>query len=232
MHYFFLVFGVITASIFVFLRKPKVTLNMVIVKGIASLGFIFTGLFSFIGNPDCPQYLGALVVAGACFGLIGDIVLDLKYLYKADADKYLNTGFISFLIGHLFYAAGMIYTYGYNLYVFGFTALCVVCGVAFAFIAEKVAKLNYGKFKAVTTIYTAILNSTFGMSVAYAVVKPCAHSIVMAVGLFFFLLSDIILSRTYFSRKEKDHSDRVAVVINHATYYVAQFLIAVSLILI
>ncbi len=232
MEYFFLIFGVIAAVIFICLRKPQVTLNMVIMKGMASLGFIFTALFSFVGNPDCPDYLGALIVTAACFGLIGDIVLDLKYLYKTDADKYLNTGFISFLIGHLFYAAGMIYTYGFNIYVFGFTALCVICGIAFALVAEKGLKLNYGKFRVVTTLYTAVLNSTFGMSVAYAVVNPCAHSIVLAIGLFFFLLSDLILSRTYFSQNEKDHSNRFAVVLNHSTYYAAQFLIAFSLVLV
>lgn len=232
MQYFFLSFGIISAIVFNILRKPQVTLNMVIIKGITSLFFIFTALFAFVGNPDCPDYLGALTVTGACFGLIGDIVLDLKYLYKADEDKYLNTGFISFLIGHLFYAAGLIYTYGYNIYVFGFTALCVVCGVIFALGAEKVLKLHYGKFKLVTVLYTAVLNSTFGMAFAYAVAKPCAHSIVFVIGLFLFLLSDLILSRTYFSQNEKDRSNRFAVVLNHSTYYAAQFLIAFSLVLI
>ena len=205
---------------------------MVIIKGFTSLCFIFTALFSFVGNPDCPGYLGALTVTGACFGLIGDIVLDLKYLYKADADKYLNTGFISFLIGHLFYSAGLIYTYGFNIYVFGFTALCVVCGVLFALGAEKVLKLNYGKFKLITVLYTTVLNSAFGLAFAYAVVKPCAHTIVYTVGMFLFFVSDGILSRTYFSVNEKDHNSRVAVVLNHSTYFAAQFLIAISLILI
>ena len=229
MQYFFLIFGIIAAIIFNVLRKPQVTLNVVVIKGVTSLCFIFTALFAFVGNPDCPAYLGAFTVAGACFGLIGDIVLDLKYLYKSDADKFLNIGFISFLIGHLFYAAGMIYTYGYNIYVFGFTALCVVCGALFAVVAEKIMKYKYGKFKLITILYTAVLNATFGMAFAYAVAKPGAHSIVITVGLFFFLLSDLILSGTYFSQKEKDRNNRVTVVLNHSAYYIAQFLIASSL---
>lgn len=232
MQYFFLVSGIIVAVIFNIMRKPRVTLNMVIVKGIASLCFVFTTLFAFVGNPQCPDYLGALIVTGACFGLIGDIVLDLKYLYKADEDKYLNTGFISFLIGHLFYCAGMIYKYGFNAYVFGFTGLCVICGIAFALIAEKVLKLRYGKFKLVTTLYASVLNSAFGMAFAYAVAEPSAHTIVFTVGMFLFLLSDCILSRTYFSLNEKDRNSRFAVVLNHSAYYSAQFLIAFSLVLI
>ena len=230
MQYFFLSFGIIAAIIFICLRKPQVTLNVVILKGLASLGFIFTGVFAFVGNTDCPDYLGAFVVAGACFGLIGDIVLDLKYLYKADADKYLNTGFISFLIGHLLFAGGLIYTYGFNAYVFAYTVLCFVCGVLFAIVAEKVLKLKYGKFKLVTVLYTAVLNSTFGMAFAYTIAKPCTQLIVFTVGLFFFLLSDLILSRTYFSQNVKDHSNRLAVVLNHSAYYLAQYLIVCSLI--
>ncbi len=232
MQYFFLVFGVIASLIFICLRKPQVTLNVVILKGLASLGFIFTALFGFVSNPDCPDYLGALVVAGACFGLIGDIVLDFKYLYKPDADKYLNTGFISFLVGHLFYAAGLIYVYGFNIYVFIFTALCVICGALFPFIAKKLIKLNYGKFTLVTVLYTAVLNSTYGMAFAYAVANKSTHSIVMAIGLFLFLMSDVVLSGTYFSQKEKDRSNRFMIALNHSLYYAAQFLIAVSLILI
>lgn len=232
MQYFFLIFGFIMTVVFICLRKPQVTLNVVIIKGIASLGFIFTALFGFACNPDCPDCLGAFVVAGACFGLIGDIVLDLKYLYKSDEDKYLNTGFISFLIGHLFYAVGLIYVYGFNIYVFGFTALCVICGALFPFIAKKLINLNYGKFTLVTVLYTAVLNSTFGMAFAYAVVNKNVHSIVFAAGLFFFLMSDLILSRTYFGQSEKDRNNRFMVVINHSAYYIAQYLIACSLILI
>ena len=92
-------------------------------------------------------------------------------------------------------------------------------------------KLHYGKFKFITVFYTAVLNSTSGMAFAYAVANRSAHAIVLATGLFFFLMSDLILSGTYFSQNEKDRSNRVTVVLNHAAYYLAQFLIASSLIL-
>lgn len=230
MQYFFLAVGLITAIIFNCTRKPAVTLNMVIIKGFASLCFIFTGLFSFVGNPECPSYMGAFTVVGACFGLIGDIVLDLKYVYKKDADKYLNTGFLSFLIGHLFYSASIIYGYGFKLYPVLFGVLCFGCGIVFALLAEKVMKLNYGKFKLVTIMYTSVINTTFGLSFAYMVAEPSAHTIIFTIGMFLFFVSDGILSRTYFSINEKDHHSRPAVILNHSSYFIAQYLIAISLI--
>mgnify|MGYP000007764823 CR=1 FL=1 len=40
---------------------------------------------------------------------MGDILLDLKGVYKKDANNYLKGGFIFFLIGHVFYTAALIY---------------------------------------------------------------------------------------------------------------------------
>ncbi|MBQ8183734.1 MAG: lysoplasmalogenase [Clostridia bacterium] len=229
MEYLFLISGLCLVVIFNIRRKPNVDLNTVIIKGSASLCFIFTGLFAFIGNRQCPPYMGALTVTGACFGLIGDIVLDLKYVYKDDADKYLKTGFMSFLIGHIFYMASMIYAYGAKPYVLIFTAICFVCGILFALGAEKILKLNYGKFRLITVLYTSVLNSTVGLAVGFLVAEPGLHTVVFTVGMFLFLISDAILSRTYFSPVEKDRKSRLAIVLNHSTYFAAQYLIAVSL---
>ena len=46
------------------------------------------------------------------------------------------------------------------------------------------------------------------------------------IGLIFFLISDLILSGTYFGEGKNRPVD---VVTNHVTYYVGQFLIALSL---
>ncbi len=231
MEYFFLISGLCFVVVFNIKRKPKTDLNTVVFKGLASLCFIFTGLFAFVGNENCPSYMGALAVTGACFGLIGDIVLDLKYVYETDADKYLKIGFLSFLIGHIFYIASMIYAYGANLYVLIFTVICFFFGILFALGAEKIFKLNYGKFRLITVLYTSVLNSTVGLAVGFLVAEPSLHTGIFTAGMFLFLISDAILSRTYFSPVEKDRESRVALVLNHSTYYAAQYLIAISLIL-
>ena len=52
--------------------------------------------------------------------------------------------------------------------------------------------------------------------------------IVMTVGGIFFIISDLILSGMYFDI-EKSKNTPVNIVLNHATYYIAQFVIAASI---
>ena len=44
-----------------------------------------------------------------------------------------------------------------------------------------------------------------------------------------FLISDFLLSGTYFGITEKDRKNQVAITFNHSIYYIAQYLIALSL---
>ena len=77
--------------------------------------------------------------------------------------------------------------------------------------------MEYGKFKAITGIYGAIL---FGMTLLAGSLALYNHFQYMTLNLMF------ILSGTYFSTG-KDRP--VDVITNHATYYIAQFIIATSI---
>ncbi len=230
MEYIFLVLGIVAVIIFLFNRKAVVPLNTVIIKGTASILFIFTALFGFIGNPVCPDYLGAFTVAGACMGTIGDIALDLKYTYSKDSNNFLRVGFISFLIGHLFYFASLIFTYGVEVE----NLIHALCGGVFMFIfvmvSEKFMKIKFGKFKAITAIYIGIVGLTVGLGFGYAISESNTHTIMFAVAMILFLISDGLLAGLYFGINEKDRKNQVAITFNHLFYYIAQYLIAASLI--
>lgn len=230
MEYLFLVLGVIAVIIFCFNRKAVVPLNTVVIKGIASIFFVFTALFAYIGNPDCPDYLGGFTVAGACMGMIGDIVLDLKYTYSKDSDKFLRMGFISFLIGHLFYFVSLISAYGAEIKNFIFA----LCGGAIMFVfvmlSEKILKIKYGRFKKVTAVYIGIVGLTVGLGNSYALFETNTHTVIFAVAMCLFLLSDALLAGLYFGIDEKDRKNQAAITFNHLFYYIAQYLIAASLI--
>jgi hypothetical protein len=106
----------------------------VAIKSIASMGFILSGLFFFIGNEACPDYLGAFTVGGACFGMLGDIVLDLKYTKLNDADRCTNLGFWTFLIGHIFYSIAMVSVYGIELTNIICVAIGIIAGIIIAMV--------------------------------------------------------------------------------------------------
>lgn len=230
MGYLFLVIGVAATIIFLTKRTARVTIDVVAIKSVASMGFILSGLFFFINNEACPEYLGVFTVGGACFGMLGDIVLDLKYTKLNDADRCTNLGFGTFLIGHIFYSVAMVSAYGVQLTNIICVAIGIIAGIIIAIATEKIMKLEYGKFKKITILYTAVLCMTLGFAGGYTITENYTlHSVLLNIGFALFVLSDAFLAGLYFSKKEKDRTNRTAIVLNHLTYFAAQYIIALSL---
>lgn len=230
MGYLFLCLGIAATIVFLTKRRANVTIDVVAVKSIASMGFILSGLFFFIENEACPDYLGAFTIGGACFGLLGDIVLDLKYSRLNDADRCTKLGFWTFLIGHIFYSIAMVSVYGIELTNIICVAIGIVAGVVIAIASEKIMKLEYGKFKKITVLYTAVLCMTLGFAGGYTITESYSlHSVLLNVGFALFVLSDAFLASLYFSKNEKDRTNRTVIILNHATYFAAQYIIALSL---
>lgn len=228
--YLFLVVGILSTVVFLIKRTAKVTTDVVAVKSIASMGFILSGLFFFISNDGCPDFLGAFTVGGACFGMLGDIVLDLKYSDLNDSDRCTKLGFWTFLIGHVFYSIAMVSVYGIELTNVICVLIGIIAGIVIALVSEKIMKFEYGKFKKITILYTSVLCMTLGFAGGYTITESYSvHSVLLNIGFALFVLSDAFLASIYFSKNEKDRTNRTTIVLNHATYFAAQYIIALSL---
>lgn len=226
----FLVVGIAATIIFLTKRTTNVTIDVVAIKSVTSMGFILSAIFFFIDNEACPDFLGAFTIGGACFGMLGDIVLDLKYSKLKDADRCTFLGFWTFLIGHIFYSVAMISVYGIELINAICVAIGIIAGVIIAVVSERVMGLEYGKFKKITILYTAVLCMTLGFAGGYTITECYTlHSVLLNIGFALFVLSDAFLAGLYFSKDEKVRTNRKSIVLNHATYYAAQYVIALSL---
>ena len=229
MTYLFLILGAILVLIFVSKRTAKVKLELAFLKAVASVCFILTSLFAMVENPDCPKIIGALVTAGGVWGLLGDIALDLKYVFKTHEKEYLYAGFSSFGIGHIFYIAALYSYFGFNIKAFiGAIAAGLVC-VAIAFIAKHIMKLDYRGFRNITAVYMFVLGYVYGLASGYAIFDYSLPALIFTIGFILFLASDIFLSGLYFGQTEKKRTSRPAIIINHLLYYAAQFTIASAL---
>lgn len=225
--YIALAFAIIISLVFIILRSKGATPVNMILKAISSVAFILIAFVSILINPKALIF-GLFVIIGAVFGLVGDISLDLKCIYKKDENIFLKTGFLFFLVGHIFYSIGLII---YNKFSLLLVLLCIVTTIVISgvnILLEKPLKLCYGKYKLITFSYVIFLALTTVLSLISAITTGNISMIVYAIGAVLFLLSDAVLSMTYFGKG----CDKPAFIfINHLLYYAGQIMIACSVIL-
>lgn len=210
------------------------SLKAVYLKTLVSVLFLavgVTGAFRCAGAGE-ESLLCPFVLMGLLFGLLGDIWLDLKYVFPEKDEPFTYAGFCVFGIGHVLYIAGMLLVWapeGKPLTVLlpFLLALLMSAGTA---LLEKPMGLRYGKMKPTVIAYGFLLFSTGTVSGLLAVLhgwRVPALNLIFAGGVLF-ALSDLVLSGTYFGTGKDRPID---IILNYLTYYPAQFLIASSLLL-
>lgn len=225
--YVVLLIGVAVTATFLYFRVKEGEIKAMFTKAAASLCFIATALVAFAINRDNFEY-AILIIFGLVFSMLGDIWLDLKYVYKEHSDTYSFAGFGSFMVAHTMFIPAVLI--GYSEYIWWhFVVDAIVCGlfVLNTVAMEKRDNLNYGKFKTITIVYTAFVMGTMLLSINGFVASgfTSVKYIVMIIGSLLFALSDIVLSHIYFGNKNNSKF----VIINHALYYAGQFVIASSI---
>ncbi len=218
--------GCISVSLFLWLRVGRGGIPGVISKAAASLFFVLTGISASFFSPD-NLFAKAATVIGLIFGMLGDIWLDLKATYPKDVKPWLYSGFISFMLGHVFYIISIVSVSNMQP---KYTALAIISAVALGkatISLEKLMKLDYGSYKNISFIYASLLICTSITSLIACLGTGSKSSVLLFIGSLFFLISDLILSNTYFGIKSKN--EPIWIISNHVTYYAAQYLIAVSI---
>ncbi len=221
--------------LFVYIREKikAYSVKAVILKSIVSVLFVAIGVYGswLSAARGTVSLLCPFVVLGLLFGLLGDIWLDLKYVFPEKDEPFTYAGFCVFGVGHILYITGMLLSYypaGKPMPVIVPILLAVVMSVGNA-VLEKPMKLHYGKLKSVVIAYGVLL---FGMvlisgSLALAHGWKETPLNLLFIGGVFFAISDLILSGTYFGVGKERPID---LALNYITYYSAQFLIASALV--
>ena len=224
-YYIVLPFGLIMSFIFWVLRRKGFSLQKFILKSISSLCYLLTAVFALISNPDGYTY-GSLIIFGGALGLVGDILLDLKGLYKQDESVYLRGGFIFFLVGHIFYSAAIVFQTRMKWWL---VLLAIGISILISFgnnWSAKITKVHFGAYRKIVFIYVIFLSITMVLSIIAAITSGFEKKyVLLTIGAICFTLSDAVLSSTFFGRG-KDGS--FYLFINHFLYYAGQYLIASS----
>lgn len=225
--FFFTLAGL--AALFVYIREKLkgCTIKALIEKSIVSALFIAVGFSALYASPS---RCGLFVLAGLVCGILGDIWLDLKYIYPEDDAPYTFSGFISFAIGHVLFISGMLLDFGSS--VPGSKLLLVsVAAIVLGFatvLSAPLMGLNYGKYRGISLMYGPLLFGTALVSLLLCLTGGFENTglLMMLVGGVLFALSDLVLSGTYFGEGKNRPVD---IILNYVFYYGAQFTIALSI---
>ena len=223
--------GALFLSWFLYEKIKAYSIKETIIKGCTSLLFISLAIYGLIKTGLKIFPIFALI--GLCLGLIGDVALDLKYVYKEKDYEFTITGFVAFALGHVFYITGMFLEFYKNQgilfiiipFVFG------ILGSVLNLFMAKPLKLDLGKYKLVVFIYAALLFSFAGSSFSVWMMMGFANTglLLLFIASLLFAISDLILSNTYFG---VDHEKPFDIISNSVTYYAAQFIIALAILFI
>ncbi|MBO5935278.1 MAG: hypothetical protein J6Q94_07290 [Clostridia bacterium] len=233
LYFIALALGIVATIAFLVKRVKEGGVKAAMLKAFASTLFVATGVAAASTVIGYRISIALFVVMGLVMGLMGDIWLDLKWVYPETNDTYTFAGFGSFMIGHFFYLAGLFIHYAdftKPLYIVIPAVIALLLGGGVV-ILEKPMKMVYGKFKAITGVYGFVLGFMTFLSGSLALMHNFKEMTLnfMFVGGVLFLLSDLILSGTYFGEGKRRPVD---IVTNHVAYYAAQFVIASAILFI
>ena len=220
--------GAALVTFFLIEKVKAYTVKAVMFKAGASLCFVGVAALCLFANGH--HALSILVTLGLFFGVLGDIWLDFKYVFKEHDRIFTYAGFIMFALGHACYITGMILEFANGINPL-FIIIPLLGGLLISacnlFIAKPM-KLDYSGYKVISIIYGFFLFSMTLLALSFAIMTSFASVtlIMIFVGGLLFTVSDLILSGTYFGKGKERPVD---IITNSVTYYLAQFVIALAL---
>ena len=214
----------ILAIIFIYCRFHKSIFRSFGMKAITGVFFIITAMTAYLVNPSNPIY-ATLIVIGGLFGLLGDIFLALKSISPQHFKKLVGVGMLFFALGHVFYFISILTSTNITIYPF---LIAIIPLVVAYFILSTKKFSSIGSIKIPALVYYYILSTTLIQSIFGAVDGTAMFSVVFMIGTCFFFVSDSLLSFMYFGGAK----GRAYSIVNLSTYYIAQILIALSILFI
>lgn len=218
--YLLMIIGALLQALFIYVEHKEKYVAAVILKGTAALMFVLVGYDAYlrVNNPFNRQF-----VIGLFLGMIGDILLNLRYLFPKQGQKIFLAGIAAFLAGHIVYLVALLpqarHVWVWPCAIIGALTAAGLLAYIFKTMEVKTAFKIFGVF------YLGAIFIMTAIAIGIAVFLPSRRSIIYCIGAILFTASDVILIFNTFSGVSL-FSRRIA---NLSLYYLGQMLIALSL---
>ena len=213
------ILGMAIQALFIAVEHKEKYVGAVCLKGSASVVFVIIGAIAFASAANAQ--FAKLVFIGLILGAVGDILLNLRFVFEKNGQKIFLLGIAAFLAGHILYLAALV-PQSENLW------LCVIIGaVIAAAILAYIFKTMEVKtaFKVFGIFYIGAVVIMTAIAIGNLVANPAAATWLYAIGAVLFTVSDVVLIFNTFGTTQK-FSLRIT---NLSLYYIGQLLIAGSL---
>lgn len=213
------VLGMAVQAAFIAVEHKEKYVGAVCLKGSASLVFIIIGIIAYAAAGD--KSFAKPVLIGLILGGVGDVFLNLRFVFEKIGQKIFLVGIAAFLAGHVLYLAALI-PQSENLFA------CVIIGVIVAAaILAYIFKTMEVKlaFKIFGIFYIGAVVLMTAVAIGNLIAAPSTSRWLYAIGAVLFTVSDVVLIFNTFGSETK-FSLRIT---NLSLYYLGQLLIANSL---
>lgn len=214
------VLGMALQGIFIVVEHKEKYVPAVVLKGSAAAIFCAIGALAMT-TAAVNQSFAKLVVWGLCFGALGDILLNLRFVFSKIGQKIFLAGVAAFLTGHILYLCA-IAPLSSNLLPCLMVGVLIAAALLTWIFKTLTVKLA---FKIFGVLYIGAIVLMTAVAIGNVITAPGTASWMHAIGAVLFTLSDIVLIFNTFGTKQK-FSMRIT---NLSLYYLGQLLIASSL---
>lgn len=237
-----IIIGCLLQGIFIAVEHRKHYVGAVVLKGLASVVFCVIGFLAFryagfvcglSSNSELVSMAGKmveknflmgiakLIFAGLILGAVGDILLNLRFVFEKLGQKIFLAGIAAFLAGHIVYLISLI-KLSESIIV------CCVCGIVLAAVLLTIIFKTFDvkiAFKIFGIFYIGAVCLMACFAVGNYISIKSVNSLIYAIGAVLFLVSDVVLIFNTFGSTQK-FGYRIT---NLSLYYAGQILIAISL---
>ncbi len=222
--YIALIILMVLAGLFSGFKYTQVTENgdhvkAILFKGLTTICCIVIAAIAVFHTGD--RHFAVLVMFGLFFGFLGDELLALRFVFTEKFTLCFLSGAISFLIGHVFYVIAL---YGVSPKAWYIAAPLLVIAMLLGYQNSKKNDLKMGKLYFPLAGYYAFVCFMGVSAVGAAVLNFSIGTLLFGIAGVSFIISDSILSVQCFSGNPTNGKNRAV----HITYWLAQFLIALT----